>query len=156
MEGNQYCIGARAGRLGEDLRRQWEGGKNVARLAPERLQPGLGNSGFATVRRDASGSCPGAFRGAFGAPKSALRAFLASISLACSISKLVVGSAEHTRWLRTQSLTKHAPLCRQMRLTSVFSPRVGACGLWPGNPPTPERGSGVRGGVKKRGGDVLE
>ena len=47
----------------------WE---TVARLAPERLQPGFGKSGCATVRRGASGSCLGAFRGAFGAPKSAL------------------------------------------------------------------------------------
>ena len=45
MEGNQYCIGARAGRLGATQRCQWEGGKNVARLAPERLQPGLGIPG---------------------------------------------------------------------------------------------------------------
>ena len=101
-----------------------------------------------------SGSVSGTFRsseigsrGAFGAPKSVLRAFCASISLACSISKLVVGSAEHTRWLRTQSLTKHAPLCREMRLTLTFFSRVGACGLWPGNPPTL---SSVWGGGEKQ------
>ena len=47
----------------------WE---TVARLAPERLQPGLGKSGCATVRRGASGSSPRPFRGAFGTPKSAL------------------------------------------------------------------------------------
>ena len=38
----------------------------LARLAPERLQPGLGNSGCATVRRGVFGSCPGAFREVFG------------------------------------------------------------------------------------------
>ena len=57
-------------RWGPKMSKKWW--ETVARLAPERLQPGVGNSGFATVRRGASGSCPGAFRGAFGAPKSAL------------------------------------------------------------------------------------
>ena len=52
------------------MSKKWCG--TVVRLALERHQPGLGNSGCARVRRGASGSCPGAFRGAFGAPKSAL------------------------------------------------------------------------------------
>ena len=46
--------------------------KTVARHAPERLRPSLQGSRPARVRWGASGSCPGAFRGAFGAPKSAL------------------------------------------------------------------------------------
>ena len=115
------------------------------------------------ARWGASGSCPGAFRGAFGAPKSALGALCAKVSVACSIATGVVCIAErkrfaealvlycydgscalfgkrwthaawvearrvrlsqnqmNMRWLRTQSLTKHAPLCQQVRLTSAFS-----------------------------------
>ena len=38
--------------------------------------------------------------------------------VACSMSKRVVGIAEHTRRLRARSRTKHASLSQQMRLTS--------------------------------------
>ena len=40
-------------------------------------------------------------------------------------------------------------------LDAHFFSGVGACGLWPGNPPTPATGSGVRSRVKKRGGDAI-
>ena len=62
----------------------------MARLAPKRLQPVLVNSGCATVRRGASGSCPGTFRGAFGASKANLGALRATVSVARSTSKRVV------------------------------------------------------------------
>ena len=51
-------------RWGSKVSEKWW--ETVARLAPERLPPDLGNSGCARVRRGASEICPGAFRGAFG------------------------------------------------------------------------------------------
>ena len=65
----QHGLGGEA-RCGPNMAKKWW--ETVARLAPERLQPGLGKSGSATVRRGASGSSPRPFRGAFGTPKSAL------------------------------------------------------------------------------------
>ena len=72
-----WALGGEA-RCGTKVAKKWW--ETVARLALERLQPGLGNSGCATVRRGAFRRCPGAFRGAFGASKVDL---WSSLSVRC-------------------------------------------------------------------------